>query len=386
MFRQPNQIKQRENNGAGKRPGVLSYSRTASLRPVKRRRNREKKVGNYRFAIQVAFALLCLWIGAEFFFFVSDLESGIISGISKRPPGVEGFLPISALMSLYYFFQTGIIHPAHPAGLFILVAIMSVSVLFGKSFCSWLCPVGFISELLADFGEKIMGRKLRIPLWLDYPLRSLKYFLLAFLVYAIALMSTSALATFLSSSYNIVADIKMYYFFADIGRFALIVIASLFVLSIVIRGFWCRYLCPYGSLLGILSLASPQKIRRDTVNCIDCGKCAAVCPSRIKVDKVSTVLSDECTSCMSCVDSCPVDNTLIMYSSVAGRKVPPRLIALLVAGLFMLVTGIAMLNGKWDNNLSEADYARHARALEMYGHPTSIGEIDELNKRTSENE
>ena len=70
----------------------------------------------------------------------------------------------------------------------------------------------------------------------------------------------------------------MYYFFAEITPFALTVIVGLVLLSIPIRGFWCRYLCPYGALLGILSLLSPQKIKRNPTTCIDCGKCAKVCP------------------------------------------------------------------------------------------------------------
>ena len=78
----------------------------------------------------------------------------------------------------------------------------------------------------------------------------------------------------------------MYYFFAEITPFALTVIVGLVLLSLLIRGFWCRYLCPYGALLGILSLLSPQKIKRNPTTCIDCGKCAKVCPSFIKVDKV----------------------------------------------------------------------------------------------------
>src|ERR1035437_8790231 len=40
------------------------------------------------------------------------------------------------------------------------------------------------------------------------------------------------------------------------------------------QNFWCRYLCPYGALMGLVSLASPLRIRRETSLCIDCGKCA----------------------------------------------------------------------------------------------------------------
>ena len=258
---------------------------SASPAPRKRAvKNTAKPVQKYRFAIQSAFALLCLWIGIEFHFFVKYLQTDGAAGSSYRPPGVEGFLPISALMSLYNFILGHGVHPVHPAGLFILAGIITLSLIFGKAFCSWLCPVGFISELLADLGTKLFGRNLTPPRWLDLVLRSLKYLLLGFFVYSIFfLMTGAALESFLDSPYNRVADIRMYYFFADISRFALIVISVLMLLSIVIRHFWCRYLCPYGALLGIASLVSPNKIRRNTESCIDCAKCAKVCPSRIKV-------------------------------------------------------------------------------------------------------
>ena len=52
-----------------------------------------------------------------------------------------------------------------------------------------------------------------------------------------------------------------------------IVIGVIVLLSMFVQNFWCRYLCPYGALLGLVSLLSPVKIRRDKEACIDCGKC-----------------------------------------------------------------------------------------------------------------
>ncbi|MGE5499268.1 MAG: 4Fe-4S binding protein, partial [Syntrophothermus sp.] len=163
-------------------------------------RNTEKGIQKYRFYIQSAFALLCIWIGVEFYLFVNYLDSAGTAAFYHRPPGAEGFLPISSMMSAYLFFQTGEIHPAHPAGLFIFLAILLVSLVFRKAFCSWLCPVGFLSELVGDFGEKIMKRRIRIPKFLDFPLRSLKYLLLGFFVYAIFfIMDNIAIRAFLDS-------------------------------------------------------------------------------------------------------------------------------------------------------------------------------------------
>ena len=103
------------------------------------------KIRDYRFYIQLAFALLCIWIGVEFYLFINFLESGGTAPFYSRPPGVDGFLPISSLMSFYLFAMTGEISLVHPAGLFIFTAIVLISLVFGKSFFSWFCLFGFLS-------------------------------------------------------------------------------------------------------------------------------------------------------------------------------------------------------------------------------------------------
>lgn len=348
-------------------------------------KNTRKPVQTYRFIVQSLFALLTIWIGVEFYLFIRFLESGGTAPFYNRPPGVEGFLPISSLMSLYYYLTTGIIHYAHPAGMFIFLAIVLVSVVFGKSFCSWICPIGFISEMIGSFGEKILKRKLVLPKLLDYPLRSLKYLLLGFFIYSIFfLMNKLAIRMFLDGPYNIVSDIKMWYFFADISRFSLIVISALFILSIFIRNFWCRFLCPYGALLGIFSLLSPSKIKRNPVSCIDCGKCAKACPSAIKVDKVITVMSDECSSCLSCVDACPVADTLDVKNIVTRKTISPKTVAVAVVLIFLAVTGIGMLTGNWKNNITREEYLMHFKNMDSYGHFGESGSEQMQNEKTQD--
>ncbi len=325
-----------------------------------------------RFLSQVFFLIIVLWIGVQFTFFIKWLNSNGFANYYPRPAGVEGFLPISSLMSLYYFVLSGKIHPFHPAGLFIFIAILSVSFLFGKSFCSWICPIGTISEWIGDFGEKltkkIFRRKIVLPRWLDYPLRSLKYLLLAFFLYSIFGMSQEALKSFLDSPYNLFADIKLYKFFADISLFSLKVIIVLFVLSIFIRNFWCRYLCPYGALLGIISFLSPNKIKRDENTCIDCELCTKACPANIKVHKVKTVISDECTTCLNCVEACPVKGALSLQTLPVQKEVKPKLVAISILAIYFLITGAAKLSGMWRNKISEQTYLEYYKEINLINH------------------
>lgn len=339
-------------------------------------KNSEKPVEKTRFYVQLFFLTITLWIGIEFFFFIQWLESGGVAAFVSRPPGVEAFLPISSLMSVYLFFLTGNLHPVHPAGVFIFLAILAVSFIFGKAFCSWICPVGFISEMVGDFGEKVQkklfGRTLRLPRVVDYPLRSLKYLLLLFFGYAIFTMSAAAVKSFLDTPYNIMSDVKMYYFFANISQTALVVVSVLTILSVVIRNFWCRFLCPYGALLGIFAILSPTKIKRNVDSCTDCTKCAKVCPSRIKVDKVKTVVSDECVSCLSCLDACPVANTLELKPMGSQKRINKKYIGFAIVIIYFVIIGIGIIGGHWDNNIDKQTY------LELYPDMNSMDHLQGL--------
>ena len=308
-----------------------------------------------RRAVQVAFAGLCLWIGVEFWLFLCWGASQGRTAYVAHPPGAEGFLPISALLSVKFWAVTGQVSAIHPAGMFIFLAILGLGLLFKKAFCSWLCPVGTLSEALWRLGARILGRNLQAPRWLDYPLRSLKYLLLLFFVAAIWKMDGQMLGLFLQSPYNVMADLRMYLFFADMTALALGVLLALALLSMVVRNFWCRYLCPYGALLGALSLLSPLRITRVKATCIDCKLCTKACPSAIQVHQAGRVASDECTACYRCVAACPVKDTLGMQAPM-GKAVPGWVFGLLVVGFFMAVTGTAMLTGHWVNSIGRAEY------------------------------
>jgi len=324
-----------------------------------------------RTMVQAAFVLLCIWIGVEFYLFMQWGMSGGAEPYVERPPGVEGFLPISALISLKHWILTGTLNAIHPASVFILLAVLGVSIALKKSFCSWLCPIGTLSESLWMLGKKIFGRNLTLPRWLDYPLRSLKYLLLAFFVHAIIQMDVASLTNFIYSPYNKVADIKMYLFFANISTFALWTIIILMVLSVVIKNFWCRFLCPYGALLGIVGWLSPLKITRNKATCIDCALCTHACPSGIKVHKVQRVWSDECMNCMLCVSACPVKNTLdVRLSAKSSKPVPTWVYGALVAGVFVAITGLAILTDNWQNSISREEYLRRFQQLDnpIYQH------------------
>jgi polyferredoxin len=328
-----------------------------------------------RRSFQIAFLLLNVWIGGIFYLWVRQFEPGGAPTSLHRPAGVEGWLPITGLMNLKYFVLTHRVPALHPAGMFLLITFLSISFLFRKAFCSWLCPVGTISEYLWRAGQKLFRRNFLLPRWLDIGLRGLKYLLLGFFVWAVSSMAADELAAFMSSPYGVIADVKMLNFFRHIGQTGAIVLGVLMVASLFIQNFWCRYLCPYGALLGITALFSPTRIRRNPDSCIDCAKCAKACPSALPVDKLITIKSAECTGCLECVAICPAKDTLsLSLPKIPGLVLqPPRIptwaMAASIAALFFGIVGFAKTAGYWDSHVPTAIYQQLVPHADQARHP-----------------
>ncbi|RMG57386.1 MAG: 4Fe-4S binding protein, partial [Deltaproteobacteria bacterium] len=160
-----------------------------------------KRIPLLRWVVQGIYTLFYLLVGVEFYFFYVGMVRG--APAVSRPSAVEGFLPISSLLGLRYFLQTGKWDHVHPAGLTIIAAVVVSALLTRKSLCGWVCPIGFISRLLERGGEKALKKKKRVPVLLDHFLMSVKYFLMGFFVYVVFFrMSIKEVEAFLTSPYN----------------------------------------------------------------------------------------------------------------------------------------------------------------------------------------
>lgn len=348
---------------------VLDRVEAEAPNPAKKklvRRSAPDRSQRFRHLVQGLFAALNGWIAIQFYLWVRFFEREGRGVYVSRPAGVEGWLPIAGLMNTKYLLTTGRIPAIHPAAMFLFMAFALICLLLKKAFCSWLCPVGTLSEALWKLGKKYFGRNLRVPRWVDIPLRGLKYLLLGFFLFFVGAMTGDALQSFLYTPYGLIADVRMLNFFRNVGEPAGIVIAVLVFGSVIVKNFWCRYLCPYGALMGLVSFFSPVKIRRDTDACIDCGKCSKACPAGLPVDRLVQIRSAECTACMECVAACPAENAL--QFSLAPRRaatpaerwsrrdVAPAVIIGILAYIFLGTVLFARATSHWQTNIPRSIY------------------------------
>jgi len=191
-------------------------------------------------------------------------------------------------------------------------------------------------------------------------------------------MTAAALNDFMLAPFGIIADVKMLNFFRDLGFIGVAVLGSLVIFSVLIRNFWCRFLCPYGALMGLVSALSPVRVRRDAQACIDCGKCNKACLLQIQ--------SLECTSCMECVAVCPAENALQLALSRRGsapaagtpgtrwrgRTVQPRTVVAVLALLFFGLIGAAYATGHWQTDIPRDVYMQLIPHADDYGHQESL--------------
>ncbi|MBY6186154.1 4Fe-4S binding protein [Marinobacter hydrocarbonoclasticus] len=311
--------------------------------------------------------------GAQYAIHVWQLDGGVPS--VARPDVVDAFLPIAALIQLKGLLELGLWDTHHPAGLVMLLAALGLSLTVKRAFCGWACPIGWLGEqgyqlrrrvLKVDWrdtlarGPQWLNRTITVLAWLaDWALRLVKYGILAWLVNLLMSgMPAMMVARYLQGMYHQAADLKMWVLFTQPSAGMVVGLMVVVALALVRRNGVCRYLCPYGALMAIAGAFSPYKIRRDTGRCLreakgmNCDKCHRACPSRIHVEVVGTVHSDECHSCQRCVAACPARGALAL--SAPGRRWPltPRAMVLVLIGFLFVLPLFFYAAGMWGSDTS----------------------------------
>ena len=185
----------------------------------------------------------------------------------------------------------------------VVVAILLVTFLIGRLYCSIVCPMGIFQDIFTWFHKLIFGKKR--PFRYRKPQNWLRYTVLALFV-LLMVFGLNGIATLVApySAYaRMVANIH------GTGLVHWVAIATLCcvgVMSFMYGRLWCNTLCPVGSLLSLVSRYRLIGIRIDADKCAGCRKCEQGCRAMcIDIDS-KTVDHSRCVDCMNCLNECKV--------------------------------------------------------------------------------
>ena len=223
--------------------------------------------------------------------------------------------PICGVSSIYQFIVSSSLWVDKlKSTLGIIIGIVIIlSVLFGPVICGFFCPFGAIQDLIAAIGRKIFKDKYNTVIS-DKLNSKLKYLRYVSLVITIIL-------TGISGGVMILEKINPYHAYLSIfnGRYSIlgsIVLGFVIVTGIIIHRPWCRFLCPYGALLGLSNKIKVFRIVRKNDTCISCKKCSRSCPVGINIHEGEEIRNISCISCMECIDKkvCPKKGAILCTS------------------------------------------------------------------------
>lgn len=267
-------------------------------------RQKDQRGISVRLAIQITFLFITLLIGLRH----------IMPGESSKGGAFDVFCPFGGIETFWSYLTDGqTLITTSLLNFSVLLGVLGMSLLAGRAFCGWMCPVGTLQDILANFsarylnkpGKWLTGQGEGLPSGItgkkDAWLRFIKYLILGIILAA----STWAVYPPLRE----ICPARALFSFQLTTPLLGSVLVTFVVTSLLNRRIWCKYLCPLGAVLAPFNKINPLRLVLNSDSCTGCGRCDPSCPMDI-IDLTHNLRSPECIQCLECQEACRQEEAL----------------------------------------------------------------------------
>ena len=203
--------------------------------------------------------------------------------------------------------------------------LILLGVLLGRFICGFLCPFGWLQELLHKIPTKKLATKKLKPLtYLKYVILAVTVVLLPAIIVNDVGISDPFFCKYLCPQGVLEGAIPLSAVNAGIRAalgslftWKLTVLLTVVMLSVLFFRPFCKWICPLGAFYALLNKVSLFQMKVDKNKCVSCGKCAGVC--KMDVDVTKTPNHTECIRCGMCISACPTNAVQFRYGFGTGK-------------------------------------------------------------------
>ena len=236
-------------------------------------------------------------------------------------PAATGACPIGA-------FQAVVGSSKFSFSYYITGFLILLGVLLGRFICGFLCPFGWLQDLLHKIpGKKLSTKKLKPLTYLKYVVLLLTVILLPALVVNDVGMGDPFFCKYicpqgvLEGAIPLAAvDQGIRSALGALFNWKLAVLIAIVLLAVVFYRPFCKWICPLGAFYGLMNKVSLLGIKVDQRKCVSCGTCAAACKMDVAITESPN--STECIRCGKCISACPTCAVSFRYGLDLPKKNP----------------------------------------------------------------
>ena len=233
-------------------------------------------------------------------------------------PAASGACPIGS-------FQSVVGSSKFSFSYYITGFLILLGVLLGRFICGFLCPFGWLQELLHKIPtKKFSTKKLKPFTYLKYVILAVMVVLLPAIIVSDVGIGDPFFCKYLCPQGVLEGAIPLSAVNAGIRAalgslftWKLTVLLTVVVLSVLFFRPFCKWICPLGAFYALLNKVSLFQMKVDKNKCVSCGKCARVC--KMDVDVTKTPNHTECIRCGMCISACPTDAVQFRYGFGIGK-------------------------------------------------------------------